>query len=64
MRKKMEAVMRLSAPKQVVFIISVILLIVGLVAYFGGFNLFAGDFFWVTFAGGVLLSLGCLLKGF
>jgi hypothetical protein len=56
--------MRLSAPKQVVFYISVILLIVGLVANFGNFNFFAGDAFWITFAGGVLLSLGCLLKGF
>jgi hypothetical protein len=58
-------IMRLSAPKNVVFIISVILLVVGVIGWFvakdnvGG--LFNGP--WVTFAGGALLSLGCLLKG-
>jgi len=58
--------MRLSSPKQGVFCISVILIVVGLLAvliptipFIGG----AGIGYWITFAGGVLLTLGCLLKG-
>ncbi|MCL2266717.1 MAG: hypothetical protein FWC17_02980 [Treponema sp.] len=62
--------MRLSAPKNIVFIISIILIIVGVIAYlaFGG----SGGFLytlhkiaiWIVTGGGVLLSLGVLLKGF
>jgi predicted membrane channel-forming protein YqfA (hemolysin III family) len=55
--------MRLSAPKQVVFIISVILLVIGLVAFLGKLALFPGDAFWITFAGGVLLAAGAFFKG-
>ena len=59
--------MKLSAPKNIVFIISVVLIIVGVivqltslipVAVAGGLG------FWIVTAGGVLLSLGVLLKGF
>jgi len=61
--------MRLSAPKKGVFTISVILMIVGLI---GSLITGKGDIlnfihnysYWITFVGGVLLSLGCLLKGF
>jgi len=58
--------MKLSAPKNVVFCISVILLIVGLVSYLvPAFPVIIRGFsFWITFAGGALLTLGCLLKGF
>jgi predicted membrane channel-forming protein YqfA (hemolysin III family) len=56
--------MRLSAPKQVVFCISVILLVIGLVVHLTTLSFFPGDAFWITFAGGVLLTLGSLLKGF
>jgi hypothetical protein len=57
--------MRLSAPTKVVFIISVILLIVGLLINFGfGFldPIKAGGF-WITFAGGALLAIGAFFKG-
>jgi len=56
--------MKLSSPKKAVFCISVILIILGLVAslvaipYVSPFNN------WISFAGGTLLTLGCLLKGF
>ena len=58
--------MKLSAPKQVVFLISVILLVIGLVFVLAGISPIAivgGLGFWLTFAGGVLLSLSVLLKG-
>jgi hypothetical protein len=55
--------MRLSAPKQIVFIISVILLVLGLILYFGKLALFPGDAFWITFAGGALLAAGAFFKG-
>jgi hypothetical protein len=56
-------IMRLNAPKTVVFFISVILIIVGLIAYLGNFPGLGGNSYWITFAGGALLSLACLLKG-
>jgi len=61
--------MKLSAPKKVVFCISVILIILGLLCtlipgltFLGGYQSVIG--YWLTFAGGVLLTFGCLLKGF
>ncbi|MCL2214767.1 MAG: hypothetical protein FWC06_06090 [Treponema sp.] len=59
--------MKLSAPKQIVFLISVILIIVGVVIQLTGiipFAVIGGLGFWLVFAGGALLSLGVLLKGF
>ena len=57
--------MRLSAPKQIVFLISVILIVVGLVGVLvPAIPILSPFSFWFTFAGGVLLSLGVLLKGF
>jgi len=57
--------MKLSAPKQIVFCISVILIVLGLIAHLiptfpivGGFNAY-----WITLAGAVLLILGNLLTG-
>jgi membrane protein YdbS with pleckstrin-like domain len=55
--------MRLNAPKNITFIIGVILLVIGLVVFLGKLSFFAGDVFWITFAGGALLALGCFLKG-
>ena len=56
--------MKLSAPKQIVFLISVILIIAGLVGFLVAIPILSQFSFWFTFAGGVLLSLGVLLKGF
>jgi hypothetical protein len=54
--------MRLSAPKKIVFWISVALVVVGLlgfvIAFLEPFTL------WLVLAGYVLLALGNLLKGF
>jgi hypothetical protein len=55
--------MRLSAPTNIVFIISVILLVVGLLIHLGVITALAPYGFWITFAGGALLALGALLKG-
>jgi len=59
--------MKLTAPKATVFLISVILIIVGIVIQLTGlipFVIIGGLGFWLVTAGGVLLSLGVLLKGF
>ncbi|MCL2210133.1 MAG: hypothetical protein FWC19_09155 [Treponema sp.] len=58
--------MKLTAPTKIVFIISVCLLIVGIIAnYVPSFpDVLNNNAVLVTFAGGALLSLGVLLKGF
>jgi len=61
-------IMKLSAPKNVVFYISVILIVVGLVFKFFaypevGLFEFMDIQFWFVFIGGALLALGNLLKG-
>ncbi|MDR2900931.1 MAG: hypothetical protein LBV20_05385 [Treponema sp.] len=56
--------MRLSSPRQLTFLISLILIIVGIVTFFvRDISFFDNQAFWLTFAGGALLSLGCLIKG-
>jgi len=55
--------MKLSAPKNVTFIISVVLIVGGLISFF---FFPAGDqdnALFISFAGGALLALGNLLKG-
>jgi len=57
--------MKLSAPKKGVFWISVILIVLGLVGVLvHTIPVLSVYGYWFTFAGAVLLSLGCLLKGF
>ncbi|MCL2265576.1 MAG: hypothetical protein FWC22_05985 [Treponema sp.] len=58
--------MKLTAPKKIVFLISVILLVLGLIAYLVPAlpDILRLNAIWITFAGGALLSLGVLLKGF
>lgn len=54
--------MRLNAPKQIVFYLSVLLVVIGMIFYFIGFlQPFA---IIVVLAGYVLLFLGNVLKGF
>ncbi len=57
--------MKLNAPKQITFIISVILIILGLLSYLVPAlpDFLNANAFWITFAGGVLVSLGCMVKG-
>jgi hypothetical protein len=57
-------IMRLNAPKNVVFFISVCLIVLGLLGSLVPIPFFSGFNNWVSFVGGALLTLGCLLKGF
>ncbi|MEM9293121.1 MAG: hypothetical protein AAGD01_15680 [Acidobacteriota bacterium] len=57
--------MNLSAPKQIVFIIALVLALISLLAATGIFTIapLAPYTYWLAFAAWLLLSLGCLLKG-
>ena len=57
-------IMKLNAPTKVVFAISLILIILGLIASLTTIKYLSGINNWISFAGGALLTLGCLLKGF
>ena len=56
--------MKLSAPKQIVFLISLILAIIAVVSHFVGIPFVSLYQFWILLAGYVLLALGVVLKGF
>jgi hypothetical protein len=55
--------MRLSAPKNGIFFVSVCLIILGLLGSLVAIPFISGINNWVAFIGGAILSLGCLLKG-
>jgi hypothetical protein len=55
--------MNLSAPKKVTFIISVILIIGGLISFFIFPEGQQDNALFISFVGGLLLTLGNLLKG-
>ena len=55
--------MKLSAPKQGTFVIAVLLLILAVVARFVSIPTLSVHCFWLAFAGGVVLALGCYCKG-
>jgi len=55
--------MTLSSPTKVVFIISVCLIIVGLIVSLVAIPPLTRINNWISFVGGGLLALGCLLKG-
>ena len=58
--------MQLSAPKQIVFIIALVLALISVLAALGVFTIpgLAAYTYWLAFAAWALVSLGCLLKGF
>jgi hypothetical protein len=56
--------MQLSSPTKAVFVISLILIVLGLIASLTTIGFISGINNWISFAGGGLLTLGCLLKGF
>ena len=56
--------MRLNAPKQIVFYLSVLLVVIGLIFNFIGVPLLSMIAIYVVLAGYVLLFLGNVLKGF
>lgn len=55
--------MKLNAPKQVTFWISVLLFVVGLIATFVAIPFISGIALWLIVAAFVLLALSCVLKG-
>jgi hypothetical protein len=56
--------MTLNAPSQVLFVISLILAILGLIGYFvPAIAILAAYTFWWVLAGYVVLAAGCLFKG-
>lgn len=55
--------MNLSAPTQIVFIISVIIAVIGLLMAFSVFSLGSISAFWVMTIAYVVLAVACLLKG-
>jgi hypothetical protein len=55
--------MNLSAPTQVVFIISVIIALIGLLMGLGLFSLGAISGFWVMTIAYVVLAVACLMRG-
>ena len=55
--------MRLSAPTQIVFIITVIIAIIGLLMAFGVFSLGSLSAFWVMTVAYVVLAIACTIRG-
>lgn len=55
--------MKLTPPTAVVFWISVVLGVLGLLASIGVISALSGYAFWLAFAGFALLTLGLLVKG-
>lgn len=55
--------MRLSAPTQVVFIISLILAVLALIGHFVNIPIVTQYQFWLAIAGYVVLAAGCMMKG-
>ncbi len=55
--------MKLSAPKQITWLISVVLVIVGVVAEFVDLSIVTDYNFWIVTAGAVLLALATYLQG-
>jgi len=55
--------MNLNAPKQLTWIIAVILGILGLIGVIVALPFISAYAFWFVFVGFVLLALGCFLKG-
>lgn len=56
--------MKLSAPKQITFLIAVILLILGVLARFVAIPFVTVYAFWIVVVAAVLLVLGCAISGF
>jgi hypothetical protein len=56
--------MRLTPPKKIVFIISLILVIISLVAHFIHIPFVTLYHYWIMLVGYVLLAAGVALKGF
>lgn len=55
--------MNLSAPTNIVFIISLVIAVLGILAGLGIFTVIPVSAFWLVTIGYVVLAAGCLLKG-
>ncbi len=55
--------MSLSAPTMIVFLISLAIAILGVLAGLGIFSIIPVSAFWLVTIGYVILAAGCLLKG-
>ncbi|MBL4732882.1 MAG: hypothetical protein JKY82_09830 [Rhizobiaceae bacterium] len=55
--------MNLSAPTTIVFLISVVIAIIGVLAGLGIFAIIPISAFWLVTIGYVVLAAGCLFKG-
>lgn len=55
--------MKLNAPKQITFLIAVIVGVVGIIGSFISIPVISGIAFWLLAGGFVLLALSCVLKG-
>ena len=62
--KDREVKMRLTPPKNIVFIISLILVIISLVAHAINIPILSDIHYWIMLVGYVLLGLGVAIKGF
>ena len=56
-------IMRTNSPKQLTLVISLCLIILGLIGSLVDIPYVSAYNNWISFAGGALLSLACLLKG-
>ena len=63
-QKDQEVHMKLTPPKKIVFIISLILVIISLVSKFITIPFVTEYQYWIMLIGYVLLALGIVLKGF
>lgn len=54
--------MKLSAPKQITFLISVVLVLIAVLVTLGIVPALPISAFWISVTGFVLLALGCLLR--
>ncbi|MGB8577696.1 MAG: hypothetical protein WCD56_14165 [Pseudolabrys sp.] len=54
---------RLSAPTQMVFVLSVIFAIVALIGHFFAVAAISSNAFWIAILAYVVLAAGCVLKG-
>ena len=55
--------MRLNAPKQIVWIVAVVLAVIGLIGKFTAVAFISANAFWLVTVGFVILAASTLLKG-
>lgn len=56
--------MKLSAPKQITFLISLVLFVLAVIGKFVAIPFISANLFWVLVVSEVILLIGCAVKGF